>query len=106
MGLPRNTNGGKSACPTHARYLVLTLLCLAALLSYIPRTCIGVAETTIRADLHLEEYSFLGVVLRPKDQMSLVMSSFFFAYALCQLPAGWLAHVWGARRSLTLFALL
>jgi MFS family permease len=106
MGLPGNTNGGENAWPTHARYLVLGLLCLAALLSYIPRTCIGVAETTIRTDLHLEECSFLGVLLRPKDQMSLVMSSFFFAYALCQLPAGWLAHVWGTRRSLTLFALL
>jgi MFS family permease len=75
------------------RYLVLASLCLAATIAYIPRNCIGVAEADIRASLGLS-----------KDAMSVVMSSFFISYALLQIPSGWLAHVWGARRSLTLFA--
>jgi MFS family permease len=79
--------------PTRVRYLVLAFLCLAAAIAYIPRNCIGVAEEDIRAELDLS-----------KDEMSVVMSSFFITYALLQIPTGWLAHVWGARRALTLFA--
>jgi ACS family glucarate transporter-like MFS transporter len=92
--------------PTRVRYAVLTWLCVGALIAYVPRNCIGVAEKTIRTDLGLEEVSFAGVRLSATDQMGLVMSAFFFTYALLQLPAGWLAHVWGTRRALTWFALL
>jgi len=77
------------------RYLVLAALCVATLIAYIDRGCLGVAEKTIRAELDLS-----------KDRMSEVMSAFFVTYALFQLPAGWLGHVWGSRRALTLFAVL
>src|SRR6185437_13284566 len=30
--------------------------------------------------------------------------AFFWAYALFQIPSGWLAQRWGGRRALTLFA--
>src|SRR5262249_13919268 len=39
------------------------------------------------------------------EQSALVMTtSFFITYALFQVPAGWLGHVWGSRRALALFA--
>jgi MFS family permease len=85
---------------------VLAWLCLAALIAYIPRMCIGVAESTIREDLGLQEENVLGFRLKAEDQMGLVMSAFFLSYAIFQLPGGWLADVWGTRRTLTLFALL
>jgi MFS family permease len=88
------------------RYQVLAWLGAAALIAYLPRTCIAVAESTIRADLPLPDRALFGLVLHPTDQMSLAMSAFFLTYALCMLPAGWLADVWGTRRALTLFALL
>src|SRR5439155_14942168 len=81
--------------PAGGRYLVLAGLCLATLIAYVHRNSIGVAEKEIRADLRLTP-----------EQMSWVMSAFFAAYAVMQIPAGWLAHVWGTRRALSLFALL
>jgi MFS family permease len=63
------------------------------MIAYIPRNCIGVAEEDIRSNLRLS-----------KQEMSVVMSSFFISYALLQIPSGWFAHRWGTRRSLSLFA--
>ncbi|MBI1913981.1 MAG: MFS transporter [Planctomycetes bacterium] len=74
---------------------MLAFLCLAAMLAYIPRNCLGVAEEDIRSDLGLS-----------KGKMSLVMSAFFITYAAFQIPTGWLGHVWGTRRALPLFATL
>src|SRR5688572_24935976 len=79
--------------PTRVRFLVLAALCLAAALAYVPRNCLGVVEKEIRADLGVSE-----------AQMSWVMSAFFMSYAVLQIPGGWLGHVWGTRRALTLFA--
>jgi MFS family permease len=75
------------------RYRVLALLCLAATIAYIPRNCIGVAEGDIERDLRLSP-----------EEMGWVMSAFFITYAVFQIPSGWLGHVWGARRTLALFA--
>src|SRR5207253_5643050 len=93
MGFPPCEPPEAGSPPTRVRYRVLTSLCLAAALAYIPRNCLGVAEGDIRASLGLS-----------KNEMSVVMSSFFITYALLQIPSGWLAHVWGTRRALPLFA--
>src|SRR5262249_55090554 len=53
----------------------------------------SVVEATLRHDLGLD-----------KRQMGLVMSAFFITYTVFQLPSGWLGHVWGTRRALTLLA--
>src|ERR1700745_2820426 len=81
--------------PTAVRYLVLTWLCLAAVIAYIDRNWIGVAESTIRAEFHLTP-----------DQMGWVMSAFFITYAVVQIPTGWLAERWGTRRALPVFSSL
>lgn len=79
--------------PTSTRYIVLGWLCLAAAISYICRLSIGVAESTIRADLGLT-----------KEMMGFVMSLFYLPYALAQIPGGWLSERWGSRRSIPLLA--
>jgi MFS transporter, ACS family, D-galactonate transporter len=80
--------------PTFARYFVLLWLCLAATIAYISRNSLGVAEKTIRTDLGLTEH-----------EMGWAMSAFFWAYAVTQLPTGWLADRLGSRKALTIFSL-
>lgn len=79
--------------PSHVRYFVLAWLCAAAMIAYICRQSIGVAESTIRFDTGLN-----------KLQMGWVMSAFFWSYALSQIPTGWLGHRFGSRRMLPLVA--
>ena len=81
--------------PSRARYGVAAFLCAAAAVAYMSRNCIGVAEDAISSELGLNEV-----------QMGWVMSAFFWSYAAAQIPSGWIAHTWGVRRALSLFAVL
>ena len=81
--------------PTRARFIVLSGLCMAAVLAYITRNAIGVAESTVRADL--------GIT---KEQSGWLMSMFFWPYALCQMPGAWVGQRIGARKALPLFGVL
>src|SRR5438552_761226 len=76
------------------RYLILTWLCIAALIAYVQRGALSVPARTIQNDLAFHE-----------DMMGLVMGAWFFGYALTQIPAGWLADRWGSRVTLAAFAL-
>ena len=62
------------------RYAVVALATVMAVLLYNDRICISFLEPYIRADLNLT-----------KTQTSWLMSGFFWAYALGQVPAGWLS---------------
>ncbi|MCP4816375.1 MAG: MFS transporter, partial [Planctomycetaceae bacterium] len=64
------------------------------ILLYLDRFCIGIAEPFIRQDLGLT-----------KQQMGIFMSAFFWPYALAQIPAGWLADRFGARKMMTIYIL-
>lgn len=81
--------------PTGIRFIVLAGLCASAALAYFTRNGIAPAESTIRADLGLT-----------KEQSGLLMSSFFWPYALCQIPAAMLAQRIGSRWALPLYAFL
>ncbi len=81
--------------PTRARHIVLAMLCLAALIAYVQRNSIGVAEETIRRELSLSKY-----------EMGWVISCFFLTYAIFQIPTGYLGQVFGTRRALSMFAAL
>src|SRR6266542_1187676 len=81
--------------PTVVRYGVLALLVGMAVLLYLDRICISMAAGRIRDDLRLSQ-----------DEMALVFSAFFFAYALGQVPAGWLGDRLGARPLLVACVLL
>ncbi|MCH2126244.1 MAG: MFS transporter [Pirellulaceae bacterium] len=78
---------------SRTRFAVLAFLCGAAVIAYLQRNCLGTAESTIRADLDLT-----------KQEMGWLISSFFWAYAIFQIPTGWLSDRWGPRRALTTYA--
>src|SRR5262245_21018965 len=78
-----------------ARYLVLCWLCAAAVIAYVHRNSLGAAESIVRTDLRLS-----------KGDMGAVLSSFFWGYALFQIPSGWLTDRWGTRRLLSVLALI
>lgn len=63
-------------------------------MAYICRQSIGVVEKEIREDLQLS-----------LETMGFIMGSFFFAYALAQIPSGWLGKKLGSRVGITLFAI-
>lgn len=81
--------------PTTVRYQVLAVTTLMAVLLYLDRYCISIAEIYISQDLGLTE-----------KQMGWVLGAFFGAYALGQVPAGWLTDRFGPRWMLTCFILL
>ena len=76
--------------PTHVRYWVLASLSGLAAFTYLDRVCISLAAPWIIRDLHLDAV-----------QMGLVFSVFAAAYALFEVPTGWLGDRLGARRVLT-----
>ena len=80
--------------PTHIRYYVVLIAMFAAVLLYLERVCLSVAEVYIREDLSID-----------KDRMAWVLGAFFIAYALGQVPAGWLSQRYGPRLMMTLYML-
>lgn len=90
-----DAHGSAGQRATITRYIVLAGLCVAAMIAYVGRNCLGLAENPISRELNIS--------LKP---MGWVMGTFFWTYALAQIPAGWLGHVWGPRKALALYALL
>jgi ACS family glucarate transporter-like MFS transporter len=93
-GLPQPPDAVPSR-PTRVRYVVIAVVTLAAVLLYLHRFCFSFLERFIRADLHLSN-----------DQIALLLSAFFWSYALAQVPSGWLCDRFGTRLMLFLFILL
>jgi len=77
------------------RYQVVAALCAAATIAYMCRHWSGVAEAEVSGDLSLSD-----------AQLSDVMGSFFYTYALFQVPAGLFAQRFGGRTALLVVALL
>jgi MFS family permease len=73
---------------TRHRMVGLTLALIAV--AYLDRVCIATAAPTIKQELGLSDW-----------EMGLVFSAFTFAYALFEVPSGWLADRFGARVTLT-----
>ena len=68
------------------RWLVLSLVFLGILVSYIDRGNLSVAAESIMHDLRLQPAT-----------MGILLSAFFWTYALCQIPAGLLVDRFGVR---------
>ncbi|HWY86573.1 MAG TPA: MFS transporter [Gemmataceae bacterium] len=83
---------GSQVRPSRIRYVVLALTTMVAVLLYLDRICLSFAERYVKEDLGITD-----------AQMALVLSSFFWTYALGQLPAGWLSDRYGARLMLGLY---
>src|SRR3954453_6471904 len=75
--------------PTNARYVVVVFAITLAVLSYIDRVCISQAASPIMADLGLT-----------RTQMGSIFSAFAVAYALFEIPGGWMGDWMGARKVL------
>jgi MFS family permease len=80
--------------PTSIRIVVAALLTLMACLLYLDRYAVGIASESMRVDLKMTQ-----------TQMSWFLSAFFWSYALCQVPAGWLSDRFGPRIMLTVYIL-
>ncbi|HSV13134.1 MAG TPA: MFS transporter [Tepidisphaeraceae bacterium] len=74
---------------TRTRYILLYFACALSVITYIDRVCIGSSAPAIRAELGLTAV-----------QMGWVFSAFTLAYALFEIPSGWLGDVLGPRKTL------
>lgn len=80
---------GIPARPTRVRYWVIGFAITLAIIQYIDRVAISQAMPEIARDLHLSD-----------QQRGLVFSAFTLAYALFEIPTGWLGDKIGARKVL------
>ncbi|MGA2616665.1 MAG: MFS transporter [Thermoguttaceae bacterium] len=72
---------------TRLRYGVLALGCTLAMIVYLDRTCLASAASSIIGELHL----------RGEADFGLVCGAFALAYALFEIPNGWLGDRFGPR---------
>src|SRR5215472_10502778 len=79
------------ARPTHARYVVLGLTVAAYMITYMDRQVLATSRPTIMKEL--------GISL---TAMGAITTGFRLAYALFQIPGGWMGDTIGARRALTI----
>ena len=75
--------------PTHARHWVVVFAFTLAIIQYLDRVCISQAAPLITADLGLSP-----------QQMGYVFSAFTLAYALFEIPGGYLGDRIGPRKVL------
>src|SRR5688572_10809602 len=75
--------------PTVVRYGVLAWVCSLSMLTYVDRVCIKTVSGDIQSALALTT-----------EQMGWVFSVFGLAYALFEVPSGWLGDRHGPRRVL------
>src|SRR5664279_1858929 len=74
---------------THTRYWVIVFAVALAIIQYVDKVCISQAAPFIQKDLQLKE-----------DQMGWVFAAFTLAYALFEIPAGYMGDRFGPRRVL------
>src|SRR5262245_33415849 len=75
--------------PTRARYWVVVFISLLALILYVDRVCIAKAQKNIQGEFGLTDAQF-----------GYVFGAFTLAYALFEIPGGWLGDRFGPRKVL------
>jgi sugar phosphate permease len=78
--------GAERTPSSYGRWYILGLICLMYLITYLDRVNISTAAPAIS-----EEFGF------DKITMGIIFSAFGWAYALFQVPGGWLSDRFGAR---------
>lgn len=68
------------------RWIVVTLIFLGILISYVDRGNLSIAAASIMRDFHLSP-----------GAMGVLLSAFFWTYAIFQLPAGYIVDQYGIR---------
>src|SRR6185503_16842865 len=74
---------------------VLALLCAMYFINYIVRVNVSTAAAAFQPELHLSN-----------TPVGLIFSAFAYPYLLFQVFGGWVADRFGARKALTVFAIL
>src|SRR5438105_86225 len=75
--------------------MVLGLLCAMYFINYIVRVNVSTAAAVFQPELHLTN-----------TQVGLIFSAFAYPYLCFQIAGGWLADKFGARKALTIFAVM
>src|SRR6202051_4626246 len=75
--------------PTNVRYGVLGFACALATITYLDRVCFGTVADNIQTEFGLTE-----------TQKGMLFTAFAFAYAIFEVPTGWLGDRYGARMTL------
>jgi MFS transporter, ACS family, glucarate transporter len=76
--------------PSRTRYWVIAFAVTLSIITYIDRVSISFAGPNMRKDLGLDS-----------SQFGIVLAAFAWAYALFEIPGGWLGDKMGARKVLT-----
>jgi MFS family permease len=74
---------------------VLALLCAMYFINYVVRVNVSTAAAAFQPELHLTN-----------TQVGLIFSAFAYPYLAFQVGGGWVADRFGARRALTVFAII
>ncbi|OAA94450.1 MFS transporter [Clostridium coskatii] len=69
------------------RWAFVILLLIGAIVNYLDRANLSVANTTIAREFHLSS-----------TQMGLLLSAFLWPYAIANLPSGWLVDKFGPKK--------
>jgi sugar phosphate permease len=85
--MSETTVSGQVTLKGKLRWGIVTLLLLAAIVNYLDRANLSIANTTIAA-----EFGF------SQTEMGLLLSAFLWPYALANLPAGWLVDKLGPKK--------
>ncbi len=76
-----------SAAPrSNVRWVIAGLMWLAIAINYVDRTVLSAAAPFLQKELSI-----------PVAEMGLIMSAFFWSYAMLQIPAGWFADRYGQK---------
>lgn len=83
-----------TARPTAVRHQILTTATVVAFLMYLDRICLAniLSSDSFQKNIHLDQ-----------GQIDWIKGAFFWAYALFQVPAGWLSDRFGARTLITIY---
>src|SRR5260370_22273100 len=72
--------------PTKTRWMVLLLIGLMYMITYMDRTGISLAAPAMAKEFKLSQ-----------TELGVIFSAFLWAYAIGQIPTGWLADAFGPR---------
>lgn len=88
--LQRIPRFGSGETSSHVRVSVVLFLCVLSFLTYYDRQCIVRAQESIQKELAITD-----------EQMGLILGAFWLAYALFEIPGGWMGDRIGSRFTLT-----
>src|SRR5262245_10553173 len=85
-----NRSDTLTASATRVRFVVLAFVCTLSMITYLDRACFPNVQDGVLAALDLKSV----------DDLWLPMTMFQLAYALFEVPTGWMGDTYGPRKTL------